>query len=317
MSVAWDAAVPAERLREQLSSMGLEAVPSPPASDRRFADGTRYRIEIPSTEGPGVLAAVLEEADRLGVAVRRVSQGSGVMMLTDAEIREMARLGADAGIEISLFIGPRSAWDIGGQSQVSSGAHGAIRGTAGLAACVAEALRAARLGIRGLLVADIGLLALLHELRSVGDLPSEMIFKTSVMTPISNPATARTMASLGAGTLNLSTDLTVEQIAEIRMAVDLPLDVYVEVPDDQGGFVRFYDVPCLVGVASPVYIKFGLRNAPSIYPSGRHIEDVAIRMGQERVRRAHLCLRLLQELAPELVDSPAAVRPSDLATPEL
>ena len=55
-------------------------------SDARFADGLRYRIEIPSVEGPRVLEAVLDEAERRSVPVRRVSQGSGVMMLTDAEI---------------------------------------------------------------------------------------------------------------------------------------------------------------------------------------------------------------------------------------
>ena len=67
-------------------------------SDTRFADGLRYRIEIPSVEGPRVLAAVLEEAGRRSVPVRRVSQGSGVMMLTDEEIREMVALGSDAGV---------------------------------------------------------------------------------------------------------------------------------------------------------------------------------------------------------------------------
>ena len=65
-------------------------------SSARFADGLRYRIEIPSVEGPAALRAVLEEADARSVPVRRVSQGSGVMMLTDAEIAEMARLGASA-----------------------------------------------------------------------------------------------------------------------------------------------------------------------------------------------------------------------------
>ena len=35
-----------------------------PMSDARFADGLRYRIEIPSVEGPRVLEAVLDEADR-------------------------------------------------------------------------------------------------------------------------------------------------------------------------------------------------------------------------------------------------------------
>ena len=85
-------------------------------SDARFADGLRYRIEIPSVEGPEVLRAVLEEAEARDVPVRRVSQGSGVMMLTDAEIAEMASLGAEHGVEVSLFLGPRGAWDAGGQS---------------------------------------------------------------------------------------------------------------------------------------------------------------------------------------------------------
>ena len=67
-------------------------------SDARFADGLRYRIEIPSVEGPEVLRAVLEEADARDVPVRRVSQGSGVMMLTDAEISAMAKLGAELAV---------------------------------------------------------------------------------------------------------------------------------------------------------------------------------------------------------------------------
>ena len=85
-------------------------------SDARFADGLRYRLEIPSVEGPRVFRAVLDEADRRGLDVRRISQGSGVMMLTDPELREMAELGAANGVEVSLFIGPRGAWDTGGQS---------------------------------------------------------------------------------------------------------------------------------------------------------------------------------------------------------
>ena len=36
-------------------------------SEQRFSDGLRYRIEIPSVEGPRVLEAVLEEAERRSV----------------------------------------------------------------------------------------------------------------------------------------------------------------------------------------------------------------------------------------------------------
>jgi hypothetical protein len=74
----------------------------------------------------------------------------------------------------------------------------------------------------------------------------------------------------------------------------LPLDVYVEVPDDFGGFVRHYEIPELVRVASPVVVKFGLRNAPNIYPSGTHLEATAVALGKERVRRAEIGLAMLK-----------------------
>lgn len=86
-----------------------------PTSPKRFPDAAQYRVEIPSVEGPRALAAVLEEAEARRVPVHRISQGSGVMLLTEKEIREMARLRAEAGIEVSLFVGPRAAWDTGAQ----------------------------------------------------------------------------------------------------------------------------------------------------------------------------------------------------------
>ena len=285
-------------------------------SDQRFADGLRYRIEIPSVEGPRVLEAVLEEADRRSVPVRRVSQGSGVMMLTDTEIRELARLGADAGVEVSLFLGPRGAWDTGGQSIVTSAAGGVARGRAGVEASVAEVRRGVALGIRSFLVADLGVLKALGDLRRAGDLPPSLVLKTSVLLPCANPGSARVLEDLGATTINAATDLSPAELGELREACSAPLDVYVEVPDDQGGFVRYYEVPEIVRLAAPVYVKLGLRNAPNIYPSGLHLEDLAVQLGRERVRRAELVLRLLEERAPELVEGRGDERPPDLGVPE-
>lgn len=285
-------------------------------SETRFADGLRYRIEIPSVEGPRVLEAVLEEAERRSVPVRRVSQGSGVMMLTDAEIGELARLGADAGVEVSLFIGPRGAWDTGGQSLATAAAGGVARGSAGVEHSLAEVRRGVALGIRSFLVADLGVLGRLGELKRQGDLPASLVLKTSVLLPCANPASAHVLEELGATTINVSTDLSPTELGELRGACSAPLDVYVEVPDDQGGFVRFYEVPEIVRRASPVYVKLGLRNAPNIYPSGLHLEDLAVKLGRERVRRAELVLRLLEERAPELVEGRGDDRPPDLGIPE-
>jgi hypothetical protein len=285
-------------------------------SDARFADGLRYRIEIPSVEGPRVLEAVLEEAERRSVPVRRVSQGSGVMMLTDDEIRDLARLGADAGVEVSLFLGPRGAWDVGGQALATAAAGGVARGKAGVESSLAEVRRGLALGIRSFLVADLGVLATLGAMRRSGELPASLVLKTSVLLPCANAATARALEELGASTINVATDLSPEDLGQLRGACTAPLDVYVEAPDDQGGFVRFYEVPEMIRRAAPLYVKLGLRNAPNIYPSGLHLEDLAVKLGRERVRRAELVLRLLEEQAPELVEGRGADTPADLGIPK-
>src|SRR5262245_52009886 len=72
----------------------------------RFPDGGQYRVEIPSVEGPRCVEAVLKEATRLDVPVARISQGSGVGLLTDGEIADMVAMTSAAGIEMSLFARP-------------------------------------------------------------------------------------------------------------------------------------------------------------------------------------------------------------------
>jgi hypothetical protein len=61
------------------------------------------------------------EAQERNVPVHRVSQGSGIMLMTDAEISEMLDLGRKAGIEVNLFIGPRATFDIGAQAYTAAG----------------------------------------------------------------------------------------------------------------------------------------------------------------------------------------------------
>jgi hypothetical protein len=275
-------------LHALMARLGHPVVAEAAASSARFVDGAPYRFEIPSVEGPEVLETVVAEADRLSVPVQRISQGSGVMMLSDAEITAMARVGAERGIEVNLFLGPRAAWDTGGQAKVTQAVGAAARGNAMVAACVADALRACDLGIRSLLVGDLGTLEVLGRLRADGTLPSSLVLKTSVLMPLTNGPTAAILGRLGASTLNVGTDLTVPHLAEIRAATELPIDLYLEVPDDQGGFVRFYEAVEIVRAAAPVYLKMGLRNAPNIYPSGGHLGVVPRELGRERVRRAAL-----------------------------
>ena len=180
-------------------------------------------------------------------------------------------------------------------------------------AVLEDVVRAAEHGIRSVLLADIGALYAFSRLRAAAVIPVDVQAKVSVMLPIANAATATVLAELGASTLNLPPDLSLAQIAAIRAAVDLPIDFYVEAPDTLGGFVRLHEIPELIRIAAPVYIKFGLRNAPDIYPSGTHIEATAIALSRERVRRARLGLELLERSGYEASGSEPGV--PDLAVP--
>ncbi|MCY3780677.1 MAG: U32 family peptidase [Chloroflexi bacterium] len=274
-----------------------------PSSAKRFPDGAQYRIEIPSTEGPRALAAVLEEAERLGVTIHRVSQGSGIWMLTDAEIREMCRLGAEAGIEVSLFVGPRAAWGTSAQVRSSAGKNlGArLRGLDEVVYATEDVIRGCELGLRSVLVADEGQLWLVNEMKQAGELPADLVVKISVQMGAANPISVKLLEDMGAGTYNVPTDLTLPQMAAIRAAVDLPLDVYVEAPDDFGGFVRHYETPEMIRAAAPMYVKLGLRNAAIIYPSGMHIEDMAVKQSRERVHRTALVMDIIKRYAGDAV----------------
>jgi hypothetical protein len=276
-----------------------------PTSTKRFPDGAQYRIEIPSVEGPRALEATLEEIERLNLTVHRVSQGSGIMLLTDDEIKEMCEMSAQKQMELSLFVGPRGTWDISAQPLTSAGKVVALRheGADQLVYAMEDLKRGAELGLRGALVADEGLLILTKEMKKQGILPQDFVVKVSVQMMASNPVSIKLMQDLGADTYNVPTALTLPKLAAIRQAIDIPIDLYVEVPDNFGGFIRHYEIPEFIRVLAPVYIKFGLRNHPDVYPSGTHLDSTNIALCKERVRRAQLGMQIIERYCPNAIMS--------------
>ncbi|MFI6348850.1 hypothetical protein [Streptomyces sp. NPDC050560] len=294
-----------------LDALGLAPPPPVPAdaSPHTFPDGGTWRVEIPSVEGPEAVATVLKESARLDVPVHRISQGSGVWMLTDDEITEMAGACAARGVELCLFTGPRGTWDIGASTRSPSGGGGLrARGHDAVAGCVEDALRAVELGVRCLLVADEGVLWTLHRLRAHGTLPADTTFKVSALVGPVNPVSFAVWEGLGADSVNIPSDLTLQHLTEIRRLSRTPLDFYVEAPDDLGGYVRMYDTAELIRRGAPLYLKFGLSRAPGIYPYGAHLRDVTLDTARERVRRGRLVLDLLARHGADGGMSPLGAR---------
>lgn len=283
--------------------VGSEPIPAP--SIARFPDGAHFRIEIPSVEGPVVLKAVVDAAKANGVVVNRVSQGSGAMMLSAAELSEMARIGADSGLEVSLFVGPREEWDIGSFSRSPDGPTlaGRLRGVRQLRYAIDDVMRSIDKGIRGFLIADTGLLELLSAMQSDGKIPSSVVWKISAVLAPTNPVTFAQLERLGGTTVNVPADITLGQLSEMRSVSTMPIDLYVESPDSMGGVVRGQETADLVAVAAPMYVKFGLRNSRPLYPSGLHLVDEAVAIAKEKVHRAKVALEWVHASQLELVQS--------------
>jgi hypothetical protein len=290
---------------EVLARHGVTFEPSAAASTLRFPDGAHFRIEIPSVEGPAVFAAVVDAATAAGVTVNRVSQGSGAMLLAKAELAEMARIGADNGIEVSLFVGPREEWDTGRSAVAADGPSlaGQLRGTRQLRYAIDDVLRGVEQGIRGFLVADTGLLQLVAGMQAAGEIPASVVWKVSATAAPSNPVSLRQFEQLGGSTINVPSDVTLGQLAEMRAAVSVPIDLYVEAPDGLGGVVRGHEAADLITVAAPMYVKFGLRNSRPLYPSGLHLAAEASAIAREKVHRAGVALEWIASGGLDLVQS--------------
>ena len=296
------------RAEAALRRLGLSStVSGPAASDRRFPDGAHFRLEIPSVENLRILQAVLDAARGHELVINRVSQGSGAMLLSESELREMSALAAEAGIEVSLFVGPREGYGVGAHPRSVDGAGhaGQLRGLRGLSYAIEDVARATEAGIRSFLVADAGLLILLRDMQAAGELPADCGWKISVAMAPSNPAALVVLAGLGATTVNIPSDVTTAELAELRAATELPIDLYVESPDSLGGVVRVNELADLVAVGAPLYAKFGLRNSRPLYPAGEHLLDEAVAIAREKVRRAAVALEWLARLDPTLIQSAA------------
>ena len=130
-----------------------------------------------------------------------------------------------------------------------------------------------------------------------------VIWKVSAMLAPANPLTVRQLDRLGASTINVPSDATLGQLAEMRAVTRLPIDLYVEAPSGMGGTVRGQESADLVTVTAPLYTKFGLRNSRPLYPSGLHLVNEAGMIAQEKVHRAGVALEWIRRSGLDLAQS--------------
>lgn len=286
-----------------------------PASPFAFPDGANYRIEISGVERLSVLQALIDEKDRRGVPVHRlISTVMGSTLLSDEELEEFAQVAHDSRLEVILTPGPRALWDTGRQVTTPEGGLCGIRyrGMKGIIEVVDDILHCIDLGYRGFLVVGEGGLYALNELRKAGHIPKDIVFKLSIFAGHANPAGAKVIEMLGADTFNPVGDLTLPQLAAIRQAVKIPMDLHVYLFDAWGGFNRIYETPEMARVCSPCYFK--IEPGPScggLYkPWGSGLEKLA----KDKVVYAERLIGIVEENWPKAKLS--EVGAPDLAIPK-
>lgn len=224
-----------------------------------------------------------------------MTQTKGIMLLTDQEIEEMVDIAADTHMELFLSIGPRATYDTSASANTKEGSRIGfrLRGYNNLLYAVEDVKRAVSLGVTGIVVYDEGLLWVLDQMRSQGELPKNIRFKVSAHCGHGNPASAKLLEMIGANSFNPVRDLQIPMMGVIRHSINISLDLHMENPKSSGGFIRHYEAPEIIRVASPVYLKTGGAVAAS------HGWDTTESQAAERVRQVFLVQNMINRYYPD------------------
>ncbi len=245
------------------------------------------------------MRALLETLDEYGIHIHRITQTKGIMMLTDEEISSMVEIAAKWQVNLILAIGPRATTDTSASVNTPEGQRMGyrLRGQEQIVRAIEDVKRAARLGCRYFLVYDEGCLWVLDKFREAGEIPSDCKFKVSAHTGFGNPCSAKLLEDIGANTINPVRDIQLQMLAAIRQAIDIPIDIHTENPASSGGFIRHYEVPEMVRIAAPVYLKTGGSVAKS------HSWESSVEDAKKRAKQIVLVKRVIDAYYPEALCS--------------
>ncbi len=288
--------------REFLKKIGMPAGDAYdlPTSAKRFSDGAQYRFEVPGIQGPGPMRSLLQELQSLGGTIHRVTQTKGIMLLSDADIQEMVALAEEWKVQLVLATGPRATYDTSASVHTEEGKRMGyrLRGQEQIVRAVEDIKRASKFGCRGFLVYDEGFLWLLNQMRQDGAIDKQCSFKVSAHTGHGNPCSAKLLESIGADSINPVRDIQLQMMAAIRQAVDIPVDIHTENPASTGGFIRHYEVPEMIRVTAPLYLKTGGSVAKT------HSWDTTDAEARQRAKQVMLVKRMIDEYYPDAQASP-------------
>lgn len=266
-----------------------------PDSEKGFSCRGQYGIEIASAQTPKVIKTMLTFIKKYSFNPNRFTETRGIFRLSDDDIKEMVNICAGENMGLILSVGPRAFYDTSASARSEQGARISyrLRGMENIVHAVEDVKRAISLGVRGILVYDEGLLFLLNKMKQDGVIPANVALKISVHCGHGNPFSLYLLEQLGATSVNVVGDLELSMIASCREVINIPIDIHTDTPKSSGGFIRTYDVPDLIRIGSPIFLKSGAISSPSHahLPSETDIDN--------RIYQAYLVAQMIQRYYPE------------------
>lgn len=286
-----------KQTKDFLSSLGLPKgdLYELPDSGKRFPDGGQYRFEVPGIQNQYSMKALLDELEKNNICIHRVTQTKGIMSLTDDELSAMMKLSKEYNVELVLSIGPRATTDTSASVNTPEGQRMGyrLRGQDQIVRAIEDVKRAASFGCRSFLVYDEGCLWVLNQAKLIGEIPTESQFKISAHCGHGNPCSAKLLELNGASSINPVRDIQLQMLSSMRQAIDIPIDIHTENPSSTGGFIRHYEVPEMIRIASPIYLKTGGSIAKN------HSWDTSESEARARAKQVLLVKRIIDNYYPE------------------
>jgi hypothetical protein len=175
-----------------------------------------------------------------------------------------------------------------------------LRGSDEIRKVIADLFRMYDLGMRGFMLVDLGVLALVKKMQEQGNFPKDVTIKLSVWAGMASAAGAILAEQTGANSFNPVSDLTLPQMAAIRKAVSISIDFYIWTFNSYGGENRIYDAHEAARIYAPCYFKFEPADGSSTTYSPFTHDAEHIALMEKKVKWAEWVINHVRENEPGL-----------------
>lgn len=268
-------------------------------SNKKFKDDADFRIEVPTINSFSAAKDLLSMAEQSNIIINRITETYGLFRHTKGEILNWVALARDYGCELMMSHGPRATYDTSATARSSQGQRIGyrLRGQEQIVRAIEDILRGIEYGVRNFLIYDEGLLTVVNEMRKTSKIPKEVKFKISAHCGCANPASAKMFENLGADSINPVRDLQSPMLASIRQAISIPMDCHTDNPKASGGFIRTYEIPEIIKITAPVYLKSG---NSALNEHGAVVSKSQI---EQMVTQINVVLEMINRYHPEATQS--------------